>query len=687
MMRWRAFVPALILVLSIPAHSPGKDRAELADRYKEWLEEEVTYIITPKERDVFLKLNTDKERNIFIQAFWKQRDPTPGTPRNEYKEEHYRRLAYANEFFGRGTPRPGWKTDQGRIYIVLGPPISMEYYENVMNVHPVQVWSYLGDPQYGLPPAFNLVFFKKEGTGEYILYSPSDHGPRSLIADYMGNARNVQDAYQQLLQLEPNLAKHTLSLIPGERSVPGLVSLTASTLFSAVFSYPQKKVKDTYAEAILKYKDIVEVEYTANYIDSDTMVRVMKDDSGFYLVHYSVEPKKLSVDLYEGRYSAYFELNGRVSDQQERTIFQFTKEIPISFDRDQIQDMEAKSFALQDMFPLLPGRYNFDLLVKNKVSKEFTSFEKEIHIPQQTEEPQMGSLILGYGVKKNASGSEEIVPFRVGEDQILCQPREIFSPQESVFVFCQILGLDPETRSQGLIRYAVFKEEQEIFTQTRKIGEFHSDTNFLQQIVLASFSPGLYRLEVSVLNKDGQELIRTGEMFEISHAADLSRPMVISKVMPSSRLEEYSYSLGVQALNKGNMEQGRNFLREAYHKNPNQLKYAVGYSQILFMDRQYQKVKDILLPFLDEQIQSEEVLYFLGKSSHSLGQLDEAIAYYEKYLSQFGTNLEILNLLGTCHYKQGNKDQALQIWQRSLEVNPNQEKIRQLVDSLRKKKE
>jgi len=77
--------------------------ADLPERYRQWLEEEVVYIITPKEREVFLKLQTDRERDIFIEAFWKQRDPNPSSPQNEFRDEHYRRLNYANQFLGRGT--------------------------------------------------------------------------------------------------------------------------------------------------------------------------------------------------------------------------------------------------------------------------------------------------------------------------------------------------------------------------------------------------------------------------------------------------------------------------------------------------------------------------------------------------------------------------------------------------------
>jgi GWxTD domain-containing protein len=92
--------------------------------YKKWLQEEVPYVITDDERAAFRKLSTDEEREQFIEQFWERRNPNPGSPENEFKEEYYRRIAYANEHYASGIP--GWKTDRGRIYITYGPADEIE---------------------------------------------------------------------------------------------------------------------------------------------------------------------------------------------------------------------------------------------------------------------------------------------------------------------------------------------------------------------------------------------------------------------------------------------------------------------------------------------------------------------------------------------------------------------------------
>ncbi|HEX3821504.1 MAG TPA: GWxTD domain-containing protein, partial [Candidatus Sulfotelmatobacter sp.] len=99
-------------------------KQELSKPYKKWLDEDVVYIITDEERAAFKQLSNDEERDNFIEAFWQRRDPTPDTEENEFKEEHYQRIAYANEHFAAGVP--GWRTDRGRIYIVFGKPDEIE---------------------------------------------------------------------------------------------------------------------------------------------------------------------------------------------------------------------------------------------------------------------------------------------------------------------------------------------------------------------------------------------------------------------------------------------------------------------------------------------------------------------------------------------------------------------------------
>jgi GWxTD domain-containing protein len=667
----------------------SKSDLKMPEHYRKWLEEEVVYIITAKERDVFRKLQTDRERELFIEAFWKQRDPTPGTPHNEFREEFYQRRNYANEYFGRGTPRPGWRTDQGRIYIILGPPRNIEDHSHINGVYPVQIWSYAGDAQYGLPSGFNIIFFKRHGTGEYILYSPANDGPESLIADwgmglmedYRNDDKDLRAPYKQLLKLAPNLAYQTLSLIPGERVLEGAVSLASEKLIGNVFSYPQKKVEDQYAEALLKYKDIIEVDYSANYIDSDATLQIIKDEAGFFMVHYSIEPKRISVEAYGETFNTNFELDGRVSDLNGKTVYQYTKEFPLTFSAEEINSLSGKSLAIQDVFPLVPGTYKFDFLLKNTVSKQFTTFEANIKIPEESIEPILTSPLLGYRMEKDAAASPEFLPFKIKEGQLLIPARKTFAQKEDLNVFFQVLDLTPELQAGGQIKYAIFRKESLFLDRIKKIEAYGTGPDFLEVFPLRNFPPDYYKIKITVLNSQGTEILTQDENFEIAAAPNIGRPVIVSKVQPGIGKEEYDCDVGLQLLNLGQTKDALFYLERAYAKNPLQLKYGLALSRCLFAEGQYQRVKNILTPFREEKA-TDLVLYFLGKSVHSLGQLDVAIADYSDYLFRFGLNLEILNLLGTAHYQKGNATEALRAWQRSLEINPDQENIKKLVKSL-----
>ena len=168
----------LIFIIFFFLTSGGKTQeVRLSHRHEKWLEEDVAYIILPREREVFFQLRTDRERDLFIEAFWKQRDPTPGTSENEFQKEHYRRLNHANHFFGRGAPKPGWKADRGRMYILLGEPMDIQKFEGKALIHPSEVWFYQEKEEMGLPGGFYLVFFQQSFSGEYRLYSPANDGP------------------------------------------------------------------------------------------------------------------------------------------------------------------------------------------------------------------------------------------------------------------------------------------------------------------------------------------------------------------------------------------------------------------------------------------------------------------------------------------------------------------------------
>ncbi len=152
----------LFLIFADPSFAKDERLERLSPEHRKWIEEEVVYIITDSEKDLFLMLETVEERNRLIEAFWRKRDPNPATPQNEFKIEHYTRFEHANKFLGRETFRPGWRTDRGRYHIILGKPRQVERFDGYSELVSAELWFYEGDPRKGLPAFFYLLFFKKK---------------------------------------------------------------------------------------------------------------------------------------------------------------------------------------------------------------------------------------------------------------------------------------------------------------------------------------------------------------------------------------------------------------------------------------------------------------------------------------------------------------------------------------------
>lgn len=675
------------MIFLFPALGNPKKKSpkDLPENHRAWLEEEVVYIITPKEKDVFLQLQADREREMFIKAFWKQRDPYPNTPENEFKEEHSRRISYANHTFGREAPGPGWRTARGKIYITLGEPNTIERFENDSEIYPTIIWFYNGMSEYGLPNAFNVVFFKRSGIGEYELYSPIKFGPQRLLIHFKGDPMDYMSAYRELIGIEPTVAGISLSLLPSEAQYRSSPSLASELLISQMIpTAPHEKVKDAYAEKLLKYKDFIEVDYSTNYIDSDAMVRVIQDKSGMFFVHYLIEPSKFSIERVGDQYYSNFEVNGKVSDLEGKTIYQYERRVPIKLNQNQLDNIRAKLFSFQDLFPLVEGNYKFDVLMRNTISKEFTSFEVSFYIPEASS-LIMSDLTLANRIVEDSKYKGKNKPLLIGGTQLVPSPRNDFSKNETLYLFFQIFGLTEELSAQGTLEYLLFKEEEKIHSFSKKIADYPDKTYFLEEFPLTNYSPALYKIRVALHDDNNKEVLFSQSHFYISLQPTVPRPWVLSFPMPSSDDPLYANILGLQYQNKGKLQKALALLEEAFRKQPQSAKYGLDFARILFAEKEYQKVKEIALPFLKEW-EKYEFLSVLGQSCQALGEYAEAIAYYKDYLTRFGTNIQILNSTGECYYRLGNVEEALIAWKKSLEISPNQEDLKKTVESIKRQK-
>ncbi len=652
-----------------------------------WLDEEVVYIISPTERKVFLQLQSDAERDRFIEAFWKHRDPTAGTPENEFKDEHYKRLAHVNHVYGRTAPMPGWRTDRGRIYIILGEPMSIMNLENNPQLKPCEVWYYQGLTQLGLPEGLNLVFYQDENVGDFEIYSPARDGPMDLLKNWKGTQDDFADAYEDILDAEPNLAGPSLSVVPGDTSASiGHPSTSSDIMMQKVADVPWTRFEDRYAQKFLQYKDQVEVEYSTNYVPSDAQMVIQPGESGIARIHFAIELKNLSLDTYENKYFTALKVSGNVTTPEGRTVYQFDKTVSLNLNEAQLQEIRVQPFTYRDLFPLIPGRYQLTVLVKNEISKEFTSMERTIDVPDNTTGARISSLLLGYRSTPAAADAAMLKPFQFGAFQVYSQPGHLFARKEALAAAFQVLGLNEAQQTGTVIHWTILRDGRPFMDKVRPLGEYSAFPYCLETIPLASLDPAYYTLRIA-LQVDGRELASAAEEFAISGQEALPRPWFYSRSLPGAGDAQFMHIVGSQFFHAGKLDPAREWLVRACALKPDGADIAQNLAQVYLATGETGKVVPLLAPFTaDEKKATYDMLLLCGQAWLKTGEYARALENYSRAISRFGVNTALLNAIGGCYLNLQRPHDALAAWEKSLQLDPKQAEIRRRVDALKEKK-
>jgi len=672
----------------------AEDKSKLPLQYKKWIEEEVVYIITPVEKEVFLKLETDKQRDLFINEFWRHRDPTPGTIKNEFKEEHYRRIDHVNttRMWGQTILKNSWRTDRGRIYITLGAPQHIEHY-STSEVYPAEIWYYHGNPKYGQPAQFRLLFFKRHGGGEFVLYNPISDGPRQLTPNAWLCAKCSTDseynafAYRLIAEnVSIDLAAASISNFTGQGmpgSSAGALSMPSAILVGEVHTYPYRKVDDEYAYEFLERKTSVEVSYSVYYIRNNSRVNIIQSPSGINFINYAIEPEVLSCDLFEDKYIANLKASIRVADLEEKTIFQQERNFPIEMKEEQLNKIRERPFHLYDTFPLIPGNYKFNLLLENTVSKEFTSFEKDIWVPEPGS-PLIGSLILADRIKKDSLNSQINSAFKIGDFQLYPSLRKTFSQTSNLYIFFQFSELSPPLQETGILEFTFERGGESFQTYRKKLVDYVNKKDILESKPLEKFPVGAYTLKVSLLDEEKRVILSNQEEFSVQ-AKPLPESWILNPTYPPLNDPVYFSLLGNQYIHRGEIIKGCDKLEKAYNTNPESIAYALNYSRALLALYDYERIQKILTPFLNAPDKNYILYKFLGIAHQGLEEYEAAIDFYMQFISHGGASFDILNSIALCFYQVGNDKEALRIWEQSLEMNPDQEELKKAVEILKEK--
>ncbi len=670
------------------------EEKDLSPKHREFLQL-TTYIITPSEKDVFFMLTNERDRDIFIDSFWKLRDPTPGTPENEYREEIVRRFNYANKRFTAG--RPGWMTDRGRYYITLGEPASYDRFPGTMGIVPCEVWYYYTDGTKGLPTHFGLVFFAKGGSGDYRLYDPFVDGPKALMLS-MASFQNIaaddwEGLYEKIRELAPSLADMSISMIPGEYGYGYMPSARSTTLIASIQEAPKANIKPTYALHFLDYKGMVSTEYMSNYIESEAMTAVFQDPQvKIPFLHFSIKPSSISVDYYEPKKQFYCAYSVSVSlrpsgSTTEDLVFQYTKDFPYYFAEDEVEKVRANGISIEDAFPVAEGKYKLIILLQNSVAKEFSVFEKEVEISGPDARPRVVGPFVGYRLQDYPVNV--LIPFKVLDKKLAVDPKATFAQSDLIALAFNIQNatetLWREGKIVGVIRVSSDKPEtKKTFEIVLHDSPFNPVMIFNQTMAARELGPAYYEAEVSLLDGQGRAVHSGRTQFVVTSQEAIGHPIARAKGFPLDNKFLYYGMLASQYAKIRNDAKAEQYYEQALALKPDYIEGASDYAQFLVRVGKFDRALDIA-----ERLKTSPKLrfdYFLVRGLALMGQekFQDAVANLLDGNKIYNSDTRVLNALGYCFYKLGQKTDALDVLKASLRLNPDQPGTKDLIARVEK---
>lgn len=575
-----------VMLLAGVGIAKGKTK-DLSTKYKKWLTEEVVWILSELERDVFLELKTDYERDNFIEAFWAARDPSPGTPRNEYREEHYRRFTYAStKFTGEGGP--GWKTDRGRMYIQLGPPAQIFDYHHLYEVYPCELWFYSAREHTSLPNHFYLLFWEREGIGGFRLYSPYNDGPERLVHSVHNDTR--EEAYRYLHDLNIELARATMTFIPTEPFDPNYLtpSLTSDILVGRIFDLPRQEAPVRYLARFVpqdsKLREKVEATYSYHFQPMRAAFLPVTGNDGQTLVHYAlhISPRDLSLVQYEDQYYVSLQISLTVADEKGKTLWQGQRDFVQYFAADEFRQIQAAALVFKDKVGIVPGRFKLSLVVINNASSQTYQYEKSLIIPETPAVvPEMSPLVLVGKVEPSqaaASVLENLVFSFFGYRFHPLLHRAI-NPGEPLGVLYQMYYPPDKAREEQTealrLEYRILDRKGadtvELIEDQVLKGKFNSLGTLLnfKQLSIDKLFNGTYTLVVSTREPSGQLLTSRNVSFTVEKAMDASpEKAFVSPALEADDSGLYNYQRAKILEQSGQSEQAALYLEAAVRQSP-----------------------------------------------------------------------------------------------------------------------
>jgi len=665
--------------------------AALAPQYQKFLKM-TAYIILPAEKDVLLRLTSDRERDIFIDTFWKQRDPTLGTTENEYKDEILKRFVYVNDHYARGTTLEGWKTDMGRIYMILGPPVSTESFEASLGLVPCIAWYYYGDTRKNLPLYFGLVFFQKGGAGAFRLYDPVSDGPISLLQHKRDvDPFDYSELYEKILDIAPTLADLSLSLIPGEYSANFQPSPRNNIIMANILESPKKDINPSYATHFLDYKGFVSTEYLTNYIEMQGFATLIQDpvlDMRF--VHFSVVPQKLSVAFYDPKDQYYCAFKVSVSLRKgDAVIYQYTKDFSVEIPSEELDRTQKNGIGIEDTFPVIEGNYQMSVLLQNTVGKEFSVYEKDIGVAELGDKPQIDGPFVGY--KIDPFQSDIHIPFKLDDKKLVFDPMMTFAAADEIDILWSVLNLSPDLWREGEVQLVVKGQRpkepvEKSYLLKLRGSPYRKIVSLSHRLSAKDFSPDYYELKLILKGGDGKAIDEKSEHFVISPEAAIPHPIIKAKGFALSNQFYYYYQLAHQYDRTNINDKAEAAFAKAMSLNPAYKEGIVEFVNFLIKTQKFDRALELIESVKDYEKARYGYWVLRGLALMGKAMYAEAIASLLEGNKIYNSDTRLLNALGNCYARTDQIKPALEAYRASLKLNPNQEDVKKIVQGLEKSK-
>ena len=506
----------------------AKLRKELETPYKKWLTEDVGYIITDEERTAFKHLNTDEEREQFIEQFWLRRDPTPDTVENEFKEEHYRRIAYANEHYASGIP--GWKADRGRIYITFGPADEIESHPSGGSYQrPAEE----GGGETSTYPFEQWRYRYLEGIGNNIIIEFVD-------TTMSGEYRMTMDPSEKDALLYVPGAGLTLTEQLGLSTKTARFNRTDGTHLGQAFGgTPESMNEFSRLEQFaklqkappIKFKDLeaaINTRITYNVLPMKAHVDFIRVTNSSVLTNITLqfENKDLQFQAKDGIQKAVVNIFGRLTTLSRRPVNTFERTVSVDTPQAFLQDATARSSVFQESIPLPPGNYRLNVVAKDVIAGNMVNYEVAIAVPHFDDEKlSASSLILADQLETVPTKSIGTGQFVIGSSKVRPRINESFKRDEKMGIYFQVYNFTPDEKTKkpnASVAYEVTKKgtNEKVFEFSEEVaglpGASSSQVTIEKLLPLKSLTPGQYLLKLKVTDKNSNQILTPSTTFTVT---------------------------------------------------------------------------------------------------------------------------------------------------------------------------